>query len=230
MRKITAWITTHKNEIIVGIIVFLITTVLSNLGSWIVNSGPTTGKSILTFLWDYVFYCASHQNLFNLVVFLVVSLFFVYFSYINIMAFKAISATQKAIDLAEIESMCESLDNEQLDEEAKKSKVADAKNKLDKFKKKYKQKQELKPQKTKRSLARSLAFLFIVVLYMIFYVFIPAVLYNAFDITITQVSPYTEESEITMLRSQWVSMKSYDDFRVINNRLLEIRTENDLIK
>lgn len=229
MNSIKEWTAKHKNEIVVGVIVFFLTSLLSWLGHWMITAGPSKGKSILSSMRDLVFYNAAHQSVFSIILFLLLLLFIVYFTYIIITAFRAISLTQKTIDLQEIESICESLNNEEMDKASKQSKAIEAKIKLEKLKKKFKQKPDPNPKNQKKSLHIYLLFIIIYLLYMIFYVFIPAILWNGFDITITQVSPYTEESEIIVLRSQWVSMKTYEDFCLINDRLLEIRQENNLV-
>ena len=184
---------------------------------------------MFSLLRDYMFYNAARQSSFSLVVMFITTLFLLFFSLIISSTIKAITEMQKQIDYEELENLCESLDDEKIDEGAKKAIVLDARTKVDKYKKKYTTKPESKPKKQKRSLYIYLFFVIIIVLYFVLYVFTPAFLWDLFERTITMVSPYMDEAEVKLLRSKWVSMKSFDDFNGINTRLLQIREEHNMI-
>jgi hypothetical protein len=64
--------------------------------------------------------------------------------------------------------------------------------------------------------------------YIVIYITMPIIHKTAFDMKMTQVTPYISSSEINQLKSDWVSMRSYEDYKLINDRIHEVRNENDL--
>ncbi len=51
---------------------------------------------------------------------------------------------------------------------------------------------------------------------------------ESFDRKITQITPYTENEKIALLKSDWVSMKSKSDYDKIEERINSILEENNL--
>lgn len=125
--------------------------------------------------------------------------------------------------------------NEKMEKVDKKSTHQSADNAADSFAEKtiseYKLKQKLK---LLMFVFKGL-YVFLTTMYILIFLFVtvyqcfPAVINETFDKTITQITPYVKEEKIEMMRSDWVSMKTKDDFDAINEELLRIREEHDLI-
>lgn len=58
--------------------------------------------------------------------------------------------------------------------------------------------------------------------------FIPTIYKDEFDRRITQITPYVEEEEIDLLKSDWVSMTTKSDYDLIDDAIKRIVTENGL--
>jgi len=74
-------------------------------------------------------------------------------------------------------------------------------------------------------------FIAFTILYSIFitvYMYAPRATKASFDNAITKITPYTEVHEINMLRSDWVRMKSRDDYHIIRDRINLIVEKYDL--
>lgn len=63
----------------------------------------------------------------------------------------------------------------------------------------------------------------------IFYV-IPGMYFSVFDRSMTIIRPYIDENEYNSLKSKWFLMKSKSDYDSIDQRILEIRKRNNLIR
>jgi putative exporter of polyketide antibiotics len=71
-------------------------------------------------------------------------------------------------------------------------------------------------------------FIILAGVYSLFYTIFPIIQHEAFDKDITQVTPYISTAEVNQLKSDWVSMESYKDYKLIDDRISEIREENNL--
>ena len=55
---------------------------------------------------------------------------------------------------------------------------------------------------------------------------IPALLWDTFELAVTEIAPYVEEQEIKELRSKWVTMQNQDDYIAIDNYIREIKNNH----
>ena len=226
--RMKEWYEKHKSEIIVGIVVFFITTSLSWLASWLKNSAPSAGRSLLSVLRDMIYYNAGRQSTFHLLNIIVATFFSLFFAYIMRFVFVAFQKVQSDIDLEKLTEIEKTIDA-QKDGCLSDKDYEFFKKRLDRYKKRYSKKASVSPKRIKVSLILYSIFIFIFVLYVLVYIVVPSALWQTFELTITRVSPYIEDGEIKMIRSQWVSMKTVEDFNAINSRLLEIREQYSLI-
>ena len=76
------WLGKHKNEVLVGCISTVLTSIFFGVIRWIRMDGLVAGVSILTALKNYIFYEAARQTTFSLVIFIFLTLLCVFFTYI----------------------------------------------------------------------------------------------------------------------------------------------------
>lgn len=58
--------------------------------------------------------------------------------------------------------------------------------------------------------------------------YIPVLQRDDFDRWIIQITPYVEAKEIDLLKSNWASMQTESDYRLIYNEIYNILEENNL--
>lgn len=61
--------------------------------------------------------------------------------------------------------------------------------------------------------------LVLVITFTLFYAIYPCIIKDKMDLTIEKITPYVEKNEIYKLRSDWVQMKSKDDYDKIINKV-----------
>lgn len=90
-------------------------------------------------------------------------------------------------------------------------------------------KQDSRLEKALRITSRICIFFWILFLcYVFIYQLWPATVNGTFNRRIVQITPYIEASEIDILKSEWVSMESKDDYDQIKVKIDNILSENDL--
>ena len=62
----------------------------------------------------------------------------------------------------------------------------------------------------------------------IIFQYAPVVVKNTFDRRVVQVTPYIEAEEVDLLKSEWVSMESREDYVLISKKIDDILAKNNL--
>ena len=206
----------HKSEIFVGIIVFFITSILSLIIAWFNSSAPMIGET----LWDYtmnVLYTASAQQSDSTFVRNILSNFLwtavIYILIWSIKAFRIIGRANKTLQqIAHIEN-------------TKSQKVdLDANNKV------AKSKNDLKLESVKLKMATALLIILtFLLLFLVYFAYItPNQIWAKFEQDITMIKPYVDNSKIDELRSNWVCMRSENDYTEIYAVINDVKQTNNL--
>ena len=85
-----------------------------------------------------------------------------------------------------------------------------------------------KGKKSRKSAVLLTVFIIILYLYIIFFITTPMKLYNKFDQDMVKIAPYVDECMITQFKSDWVCMRSKEDYNAIYTLVDNILKENSL--
>lgn len=212
MNKLKTWWNEHKREILVGIIVSIITTILWSIITWFIKEAPKMGITILESIRN-VFYrsAAIHtessvsEMIFGALFGSMLGLIIVLIHYIN-SAKRKIMQKENTVNKKEIQGKSDKKDSD------KNSK------KLSKIK------------KSKILLNLGIILLVVNLVFTIAFVLIPTDIYKKFNRDITIISPYVELQEIIKLKSEWVMMDGYDDYQEIYVTINTVKENNNLSK
>lgn len=217
------WLNKHKNEVLVGCIATVLTSIFFDVIKWIRMDGLVAGASILAALKNYVFYEAARQTTFSLVIFIFLSLLCVYFTYILYCIIGAYHKLKILISVEEINSELDELENFTGNQTEKNDKIEKLKHKMERLKESKKNSSQGVHKKDRFKLLLYISFIAFFVVYIFCGFVIPAVLQNEFELSLTEIAPYVDEAEIKILRSKWVSMKSQEEYIFINDRIKSIK-------
>lgn len=222
------WINRHKSEIVVGIVVFLITTLLSKIAHLLIATAPAAGKSFFTKLIDLIYYQAGHQSPFGLDSVLFSTLFSFFITYIIITIIKSFRDIQEEINIDKVNKLLCDLEAKDIDDPELRPGIDKARRITDTIKQRHQKKESVNPHKIKVFLVLASVLIAAYALYMFAYEIIPATMREGFELSITEIAPYIEEREEKVLRSKWVSMVSKEDYIEINSYIKDIKLENGL--
>ncbi len=224
------WFREHKSEIIVGVIVFFITSLFTIVGKWLIFAIPPASSSFLSFLRNLIFIIAAQHNGHKVSEYFVFGIIICFSILTARIAVKGFRLTNKVSSYEKIEQKLDELTQLSKEDLKKKKEELDSiKQQVNKAKKKLAKKEHQPTTKTTRIMfALILCFLIIYIAGLFMYGMLPVALWNTFDISITQIAPYVEEQQIKVLRSQWTQMRSYEDFKQIDNFILNVKQENGL--
>ncbi len=217
MNKIKELWKLHRREIFIGIIVSIITTVLWNAVTWFVKETPKVGANIFESIRNvYYHFAAIHteSSASEMVFSLLIGLMFgVFGGFTPIFArFLKYRSKKEYGDL-------ENKSNENVE--------------ITKYEKEKLLKNEEKLKNTKLQYRLLTSFIILVIFTFIIvtsFVIIPADIYKKFNRDITMISPYVENHKIIQLKSKWVLMKEYNDYKEIYITIDEIKDKNNLPK
>lgn len=206
----------HKSEILVGIIVFFITSILSLVINWFNTSVPLLGETVIDYAMNILYTTSAQQSDSTFIRDILSNLLWssvIYILILSIKAFRLIGRSNKTLQqIAYIGNI--------------KSQKVD----LDTNSKVDKNKNDLKVENTK--LKKTTALLLILTFLLIFLVYFayitPNQIWTKFEQDITLIKPYVHNSEIDELRSNWVRMRSKDDFTEIYAVINNIKQMNNL--
>lgn len=216
------WLTKHKSEIIVGVAVSVLTTIVINLGGIIARVIPSTGNSILRALRDSIYYMAGRQGVTttpNTILMFILSLIF-------IPAISGIISLYKDANTKALFSRTKDALLKKEEGTASKAEIDGVVKDPEKTLKKLERKKNRKPSAI-RPILLALPII-ISFVYTWCYMIYPATMWQEFENRIIQISPYVEESEVVLLKSKWVSMRTKEDYDEIDNYIHRIRAEHDL--
>ena len=218
------WIKNNKNGLLVGIVSTILCTIVFKLGN-IIISMPTEKKYSFFKTWqNYLFRIAARQNSASFSEYFLFLLFGILSGCIFVFIIKSFKIVNETDTLARIK------ESNVLEKET--DKLTDKELQLIK---KYNNINSRSKDTSKQAnkvikiclwiLVFMLVFLFIIITSCAYY---PSQLWKHFELDLTHITPYTEESTIQMLKSDWVSMTKKEDYISIYDTIYEIKTENSL--
>lgn len=242
------FMTKHKSEIFVGIIVFFLTTLISKIANWIVSATPKIGSSILEGILNLICSLAATQTSTSLILYLFtgilivpIALFVVAFV-IKLIDFKELLRLEhklKAISNDDSRKLNEyfNLDN---DSGASKNEPLSTNEFINKLNRYFSLRTDFqsagKPVneivKTYKHLTLKDGMLlsaFLVIVFSVMLIFpVSASLCVTFERDITIIHPYVEEKDILWLKSDWAQMKSLDDYIMIYEYIDKVKEDYGL--
>ena len=231
------WLKNHRNEIFVSIITALIVASLGKMWRWLTTTGVSVGGSIIVKMRDLVYYEAGRQNYNSLTDPLFVSAATIVIV-ICARTWVKIQKEKKTVAyLLKAESALnevDTIDKETESEKKQNEKLTEAKRALSKAKRMSgaEKKSENNLAGTKKKMRLGLWSLGLLIIFYFFYFFIiyivPAGIWHGFERDITQITPYVEEHEVQRLRSDWVSMRTEDDYKEIYDYISSVKSDNNL--
>ncbi len=219
------WLKKYKNDIFVGIVVFLITSFFSKIIHVFLEYAPSAGNSIIEKLRDFVYYQAGHQSSYSLNALLFHFVLYVWIFYLLNSISKGFFSVNK-LDKAEKA-------DKKISEISKANAIEQG---LEVVDEKEEKTQKNRKKKNENSISKKIRICLIVlsVITVIFVTFIytyeiiPYTIWNSFELSTTKIAPYIIEDEEEVLRSKWVSMVSKNDYDEIKNYIEEIKEMNEL--
>lgn len=211
-----SFLSKHKSEIYVGIIVFLITSTITAIFNWFKISAPSIGKTALDFLLNIMYTLASQESHSSLIRSIISIAIYSYFAYVLSNCVKSFTLVREVNRGANYE------------EKEKQSKVSYQSNQKEKFR----NNSDLKTRSKKlRNMSILLAFIILIFTLSLYYIYIiPNQVWNKFELDLTMIRPYVDEAEIEHLKSDWVCMRSRDDYLEIYQVINTIKQTNELPK
>lgn len=200
--------TEYRRELIVGIVTTIITSILWNLFSFIINLSPTIGASIIgTFV--NTFYCVAAEST-NITLLETLFLAFTGLTFgIITGAMMQARKNNKTKALTMQNDMSTNI-------------IPITGNNIDSPKK-------IKPNKEKRLFILFWILLIFVAFLLIVFVNLPSQLYKDFNRDLTMISPYVEEHQLKLLQSEWVTMQSKEDYLAIYEVINDVKEANGLV-
>jgi len=221
MIQLKMWIKAHKNEIIVGIVVSIITAIILKLGDIILLLVPKAGNSVWGALRDGIFYQAGRFSIITPITALISALAAMGFTALLVFA---LSAFRSIRQYQLIEKANEIIEKHEKDPTLELT--DDELQSIEQYAKSSKNKPTVK--KLKKDLVYMLLIGLLLIGWVWYMLVLPAALNQNFERCITQISPYVEETDILMLRSQWVSMVGKADYDEIAKTVDGIREQYNL--
>lgn len=212
----------HRSQILTGIISSLLTAIIIGIYHWILVTAPTASAGIWGKIVNLYYTTAAQEQENSASVMLLSILVGILF---GIIVFPLSDALKNHQDIKDLQKAVGLLENENT------SKTATSKTE-ELFKKKpLKDEVEDLRKMNKKFVISGIAFLLlglIIVSSLYAFAIAPSTLYNRFRRDIIQIRPYVEETNVIMLKSKWVSMRSKEDYLEIYSSINAIKTEYQL--
>lgn len=213
----------HKSEIIVGIICTAATTIIFNGVDWLVRIGPKVSSSIGDMLFNILVCLAASRTHNSIIILLSFTIFGIMigsliFPFMDLYkSFKRVRVIEKTLNLLPEDS--EELLNKYANENVSKHKKEDTVNVRDVIR---------KGKKQGKYAVAILIYMFLGYAFFLYSVYVPANLWNTFERDITMIYPYVGEKIIHELESDWVSMRSKEEYLEICTYIDKVKKENSL--
>lgn len=218
------WIKKHKNEIITGVIVTIIVSILHWIGDYIRQGLPIAGNAIFSALVNSLYSSAATHNAGSSSIIL---LLLVIGSLLGTLLLGLTKLWKMQVEQNKLEKLKKQIEQlekttEGEDEEAKEKKRKAIESLL----------HVTEPKKKKRKILPivTIVLVLIYLLWACIALIYPAALWQNFDVITIQIKPYISDTEMDMLKSKWTLMRSKEDFDEINKYIYKIREENGLIR
>ena len=217
----------YRSQIITGVIVTIIVNIIHWLWNYIAQGLPIAGNAVFSALINSLYATAATHNASSASMILLLVL--VGWSFATILFYliklcklrfdrNRIEKLRKQIEQISASSAESSTDNEEAKREVAKEIEAIL---------------TVPKKKEKKHKVISTIGIVVISLYLLWasiFIVFPVFLWQAFDVSTTQIRPYISDIEMDNLKSKWTLMKSKEDFVEINSYILKIREENGLIR
>ena len=214
----------YKRDIIIGIVASIVASLVIGIGNWCISAVPQIGSSIIETAVNIKYALAANQTKNSLSIALL-SCVMGCFAGTIFTLFR--SAVYTLIETLKLKKALNAVADEVKDKLNKSSTTQE-------ISKKDKKEKESVDELIQRSKHTSLKSILVCIILMISMVFIaetiiaPADIRDKFDKDIDMIYPYVEEKDIFQLKSDWVLMKSKDDYIAIYEYVDRIKEENAL--
>ena len=220
MKIIRSWCKKHANEILVGVICTIITTIFFNICDSIKEIGPNAGTSLFRFFSNCFFTTLSKTTETSILPLLFSIL-------IGIAVACVIDIVVKGLTLSRI-ILEDGKDIIPLSNDNKGINVSDGKKTINE-EPKTEPKDIIKHGKKIRILTILCATVFVFYLVgIVSFAILPNVIWREYQRDITKISPYIEQQELDIIKSDWVCMQNKDDFNDIYKRIDKVKQKYKL--
>lgn len=221
MKKIRNWCQKYASQLLVGIICTIITTAFNNIYAAIKEIGPSTGVSLFRFFSNYFFTTLSKTTETSILSVLFSVLVGISIACVIDILVKGVTLSKRLLkDGNDIITL--------INEDKEKIKVSE-KEKITLEEIKNETKDIIKQGKKIRILTILFgvffAFYFVNV---IVFTMLPNVMFREYQRDIIKISPYAEQQELDIIKSDWVCMQSKDDYDDIYKRIDKVKKEHKL--
>lgn len=216
----------YKRDVIIGIVVSLATAVIIQAGDWFVMTAPTMGNSLIGTVKNCVFASAATQSSLRILSTIISYALGVFISYCLVPTINCISLLREEKKIERIKNLFGTVhpDNTELE---KKTRLE-----LLKLSRDFIDNGETSNKMGSKELKVMIILLTFIVLFLVIYVFlfliIPLGLVNKFQCDIIAITPYSDNTTIQCLESDWVCMRSENEYKEIYIVINEIKQEYNL--
>lgn len=224
MKKIKELVKKYSKEILLSTIVSLLTaSIIKGIG-WIKEIAPTAGNSVLRFISNSFYSNLAKTDEFSLLTMLFALFIGIVVVYVFNMFKEGFVATKIVIKGSEKIERYETEEIETtLQESTENRKPTDDKETTNDLKDVKKMAKKLRTMLILTSIFFSIYFTHILCSYLV-----PNAVYRDFQRDLTQISPYIEQQELDIIRSDWVCMQTKEDYDAIYERINQVKEEHDL--
>lgn len=216
----------YKREIWVGVVVSLITAIIMKLGEWLVMIAPSVGTSVLGAFLNIIYSMAATYTD-NVLLRLII------FGGLGVIVGVAISSIKKGVNVYRevlyLEKRTKNLSTESLN---KITEDALPEEPIKKEDKKFESIPTLIQEGKQIGKISILLIVLIVLMFLLIILFVttPMRLHNKFEQDLVKIAPYIEETEITRLKSDWVCMRSKQEYDAICSTIDKVKENYSLPK
>ena len=225
MDKLKTLVEKYSKELLVGVIVSVLTTWIIKGFDWLKEIAPTAGNSVFNAFLSF-FYSnlasMSDSSLISLLLYFALAFYIVFLLNTVLNGF---STSKEKIQIGkEIKSIVESAEKGELSKEDKmKSKKKTLSN--------IKDEAEAEIKEGKKVKVYAVAGLIFVIFYLSFIIttyFAPNIIWETYKRDIVKIKPYVEQEQIEQIESDWVCMKTKEDYDAIYKFIDDVKEKNDL--
>ena len=220
----------YKRELIVGIVVSLATALIMQTANWFVATAPAMGNSVWATIKNLIYSSAATQsNLSVLSIVLTYALAYIISSCYLIPTTSLISIYKEKKTLEKLEDLLVTMNPNSEKSEDLKEKAHLEFSKLLKENLSKKQSHKNSDSKTIKKVFVLATFLIVLLtLYGILFLLLPLNFVDRFQLAINAVTPYCDTYTIQKLESDWVCMRSEEEYQEIYKVIDEIKQEHQL--
>lgn len=217
----------NKRELVVGVVVSLVTAFILQAGNWFVVTAPKMGNSLFGTIKNIVYACAATQSNLNILSIIISSAFGALICYMLIPTVKLIELYREEKKIQKAAKLLGKIRPNDVNLSEK-----DQLDLFDKVTKNVLKKQKPKKEETSKTARRGIVLAILIMVILAFFtelfLLFPLDLVDKFEHDITAITPYVEEPMVQQLESDWVCMRSENEYKEIYRVINEIKQEHDL--